>query len=64
MIEIEDVLDAIMQDGFRFGVIALKMTRLMSSFSVAASITRSPSRERRVIGGGRDPRQRRVAIVG
>ncbi len=40
---IEEVLEASMHAGFRCGVSVLKMPRLTSSFSVAASITRSHS---------------------
>ena len=40
---IEDVFDASRQEGLRCGVSALKIDRLISSFSVAASTTRSQS---------------------
>ncbi len=43
VMEIDEVLDASMADGFRCGVSSLKIARLTSSFSVAASITRSAS---------------------
>ncbi len=43
VIEIEEVLDATRQEGVRLGISDLKICRLRSSFSVAASITRSAS---------------------
>ncbi|MGC4106975.1 MAG: hypothetical protein QM753_11595 [Thermomicrobiales bacterium] len=50
VIEIDEVFDAIMHDGFRCGRSALKIARFTSSFSVAASITRSHVAERVVVG--------------
>ena len=43
VIEIDEVLVAISASGFRFGVSFLKISRLTSSFSVAASMTMSQS---------------------
>ena len=43
VIEIDDVFDANKHDGLMLGVSALKIDRLMSSFSVAASSTKSTS---------------------
>ena len=43
VIEIEEVLDATIASGFSSGQRAAKTRRLVASFSVAASITRSQS---------------------
>ena len=43
MIEIDEVLEAIIASGFSTGQSRMKILRLTSSFSVAASITRSQS---------------------
>ena len=50
VIEIDDVLEASRHAGFRCGVSCLKIARLTSSFSVAASITRSASANVGVVG--------------
>ncbi len=43
VIEIDEVFEATMAELFRCGTSFLKISRLMSSFSVAVSITRSQS---------------------
>ena len=53
VIEMDEVFDAMMQDGLMCGTSSARMARLISSFSVAASMTMSAP-QRRVTGGGAD----------
>ena len=59
VIEIEEVLLAMIASGFRLGTRPAKILRLSSSFSLAASITSSQSPNCSIALAGRDPTQRR-----
>ena len=63
VIEIEEVLEAMIALGLRMRHQRLKIVRLMSSFSVAASITRSQSASASIVGAGVDAPQRRLTLV-
>ena len=63
VIEIDEVLQAMIAAGFSCGTSFLKISRLTSSFSVAASITMSQSPKHAVIRRRCDARQRRLLVV-
>jgi hypothetical protein len=64
VIEIDEVLEASIASGFSTGQSLEKMSRLTSSFSLAASMTRSQSARSSSVPAGGDARGRGIGVGG